>query len=149
MTKNKIRSLIKEPYHIINLSFAGIIILIFIYSGIFSAEKSNHPIKSACEVMTGEPCSSSGLSRSFSEIVRFNFESANEYNQFGILIFSFFLIQFFLRTLVSILVYFKRNRISQIIVIDSLTSISLYIYCFRGILFWINSYFCGVINFHA
>jgi len=30
---------LKEPYHIINLCFAGIFLLIFIYSGIFSAEK--------------------------------------------------------------------------------------------------------------
>ena len=49
------RSLGSEPYHIINLSFAGIILLIFIYSGIFSAEKNNYPIKSACEILTGQP----------------------------------------------------------------------------------------------
>jgi hypothetical protein len=126
---------LKEPYHIINLCFAGIILLIFMYSGIFSADKNNYPIKSACEIIKAEPCPSSGLSRSFSEIVRLEFESARSYNEHSLNIFTFFLIQLVLRGLVSILVYFKRNRISQIIIIDSLISISLYIYCFRGILF--------------
>jgi len=126
---------IKEPYHIINLCFAGIILLIFIYSGIFSANKNNYPIKSACEVITGKPCVSSGLSRSFSEIVRLKFESAKEYNQYGLSVFTFFLIQFILRIFVSILIYFKRKQTSQIIILDSIISICLYLYCFWGILF--------------
>jgi hypothetical protein len=126
---------LKEPYHIINLYFAGIILLIFMYSGIFSADKNNYPIKSACKIMTGEPCASSGLSRSFSEIVRFNFKSAKAYNKHGLSIFAFFLLQFIFCILVSVLVQVKRNQINKIIVIDSLISISLYIYCFKGILF--------------
>lgn len=133
--KINIGSLSKEPYHIINLCFAGIILLIFMYSGIFSADKNNYPIKSACEIIKGEPCPSTGLSRSFSEIVRFNFKSAKSYNEHSLNIFAFFLIQLVLRILVSILVYFKRNLTNHILFIDSLISISLYIYCFRGILF--------------
>jgi hypothetical protein len=126
---------LKEPYHIINLCFAGIILLIFMYSGIFSADKNNHPIKSACEIIKAESCPSTGLSRSFSEIVRLEFESAKSYNEHSLSIFAFFLIQLVTRILVSILVYFKRNLTNHILFIDSLISISLYIYCFRGILF--------------
>ncbi len=132
--KNKFGSFFKEPYHIINLCFAGIIILIFIYSGIFSAEKDNHPIKSTCEILTGQPCESTGLSRSFSEIVRFKFESAKSYNKYGIKIFLFFLIQFFLRIISSVILQFKVLKQRQHIFIDSLLSVSLYIYCFWNLI---------------
>ena len=123
-----------EPYHIINLSFAGIILMIFIYSGIFSAEKNNYPIKSACEILTGQPCSSTGLSRSFSEIVRFKFESARSYHPNGIKVFSFFLIQFFLRFLISGMLYYMNNKKTTIIALDAIISVSLYIYCFWEII---------------
>ena len=109
--------------------------LVFIYSGIFSVEKNNHPIKSACEVMTGEPCASTGLSRSFSEIVRFKFESAKSYNKYGLRIFAFFLVQFFLRVLFSWLIYKIRIPKTPIIIFDSVFSTLLYIYCFWGIIF--------------
>lgn len=133
--KINIGSLSKEPYHIINLCFAGIILLIFMYSGIFSADKNNYPIKSACEIIKGEPCPSTGLSRSFSEIVRFKFNSAKEYNKYGLSVFAFFLIQFILRALISILIIFKKIRINKIVMFDSILSVCLYVYCFKGILF--------------
>ena len=120
----------KESYHIINLYFAGIIIMIFIYSGIFSAEKENHPIKSACKTITREPCKTTGLSRSFSEIVRFKFESARSYNKYGIIIFSFFLIQLFIRLITSLILYFKILNQKTLIITDSLFSIGLYLFCF-------------------
>lgn len=132
--KNKFGSFFKEPYHIINLCFAGIIILIFIYSGIFSAEKNNHPIKSTCEILTGQPCESTGLSRSFSEIVRFKFESAKSYNQYGIRIFMFFFLQFLLRIISSVILQFKVLKQRQHIFIDSLLSVGLYIYCFWNLI---------------
>lgn len=135
MTKKNNGLLIKEsPYHIINICFAGIIILIFLYSGIFSAEKNNYPIKSACEVLTGEPCSSSGLSRAFSEIVRFNFDSAIKYNDHSIKVFLFFLIQLFLRLFISIALHYVKNKYTLIIITDSVISISLYTYCFWNII---------------
>ena len=132
--KNKFGSFFKEPYHIINLCFAGIIIMIFIYSGIFSAQKDNHPIKSTCEILTGQPCESTGLSRSFSEIVRFEFESALSYNKYGIRIFLFFLIQLFLRLLVSLSFYKKVLPTYLLVIIDSIIAVGLYLYCFWGII---------------
>lgn len=132
--KNKFGSILKEPYHIINLSFAGIILLIFIYSGIFSAEKDNHPIKSACANIENHPCKSEGLSRSFSEIIRFKFESARSYNNSGIRIFSFFLIQLFMRFSATLLLYYKKVFQNRLVVIDSIISVSLYVYCFWRII---------------
>ena len=132
--KNKFGSFFKEPYHIINLCFAGIIIMIFIYSGIFSAEKDNHPIKSTCEILTGQPCESTGLSRSFSELVRFKFERAKSYNKYGIKVFLFFLIQLLIRLLVSITYYKKNLHTNLLIIFDSIIAIGLYLYCFWGII---------------
>lgn len=133
--KNKFGSILKEPYPIINLAFAGIIMLIFIYSGIFSAEKNNHPIKSACAQIYGHPCKSKGLSRSFSEIVRFNLESARSYNKYGITVFLFFLFQLFLRFISSFVLYKKILPQKTLVIFDSILSIGLYFYCFRGIIF--------------
>jgi len=132
--KNKFGSFYKEPYHIINLCFTGIIILIFIYSGIFSAEKNNHPIKSSCATVEDHPCKSEGLSRSFSEIVRFKFESAKSYNKFGILIFLFFFTQLFLRILSSILLQLEVLRKTRLVIADSVISAGLYLYCFWGVI---------------
>ncbi|KPK87627.1 MAG: hypothetical protein AMS27_01835 [Bacteroides sp. SM23_62_1] len=106
--------------------------MIFIYSGLFSAEKDNHPIPSIYEKITGEPTASSGLSRSFSEIVRGRFDSARSYNQYGIPVFIFFFIQFFQRIIVSILRYKMTIHRRWLLIGDVIISIALFLYCFKG-----------------
>lgn len=86
-----------EPYHIINLVFAGVIVLIFAYSGIFSPVKNNYPVVCIHELLTGEPCFSCGLSHSFSLIVRGRISEAYEWNPYGMRIFLFFVSQLILR----------------------------------------------------
>jgi len=125
---------LKEPYHIINLTFAGIILMIFFYSGIFSAKKNNHPIKSSCAEIENHPCKSEGLSRSFSEIVRFKFKSAKSYNKYGIRVFLFFLIQLFLRAATSLLLYYQFIKQKKLVALDAFISSMLYFYCFWGII---------------
>lgn len=132
--KNSRDLFLKEPYHIINLTFAGIILMIFIYSGIFSAEKNNHPIESNCAGIENHPCKSEGLSRSFSEIVRFKFESAKSYNKYGIRVFSFFLFQLFLRVAASLLLHYQIIKQRKLVVLDAVISAMLYFYCFWGII---------------
>jgi len=120
---------VTESYVIVNLIIAGIIVLIILYSGIFSAQKNNHPIPSVCPT---EPCASTGLSRSFSEIVRFNFESAEKFNSNGIAIFLFFFIQFWLRIVLSV-TYLKLNSIRKtVIFLDSIFSIAFFAFAFRN-----------------
>jgi len=132
--KSNYGSIFIEPYHIINLCFAGIIMLILIYSGIFSAERNNHPIKSACANIEGHPCKSEGLSRSFSEIVRFKFDSAKSYNKYGLQVFMFFFLQLFLRFIASVLLIKNAIKQNQLVVLDSVLSVVLYFYCFWGII---------------
>ena len=118
-----------SDYKLLNYIFAGIFGLVFVYSGIFSAQKCNYPIHSAC--VTND-CSSTGLSRAFSEIVRFDFDSALTFNSNSLFVFSFFLIQFFLRFLVIGLLQKKLN-LYRILLADITFSVTLFIVSFWNI----------------
>lgn len=89
---------VANPYRTINAALAACILLIFIYSAIFSPDKGRHPVPSSHKLLTGENTTSTGLSRGFSSILRLNFEQARSYNKYSLRIFLFFLIQLFLRT---------------------------------------------------
>jgi len=84
-------------YKTVNLLLAGIILCIFIYSGLFTPEGSKHPIPSIYSQITGNTSPSTGLSRSFSAIVRGNIQLAKSFNPFGLQIFLFFSIQLVFR----------------------------------------------------
>ena len=132
----RIRNILSEPYTKINFIFTGIILLVFIYSGIFSANGIKHPIESACIQKDNKKCVSTGLSRSFSEIVRLNFDKAKKYNINGILVFLFFFIQFFLRILFSFFYIKKIFSEKSIIFIDVIVSIILFSLTFKNLIFW-------------
>ena len=121
---------IRTPYLIINYILAGIILLVFLYSGIFSAGKDNYPLPSFYEEITGESSPSSGLSKSFSEIIRGNFEAASSYNESGFLIFTFFLVQLILRMAVSLILIRGIMPDKWLARADIIFSTSLFIYCF-------------------
>ena len=133
-----------KSYLIVNLVLAGSIGLIFVYSGIFSAEKDNYPLPSFFEEITGEVPPSAGMSRAFSELVRGNFGAASAYNPDSPLIFAFFLIQFIQRTAVTFLllkeartgskplVRMSHPTIKYLLPIDVIASMILFIFCFRG-----------------
>ncbi len=122
-----------HPYKIINLIFAGIILLIMVYSGIFSAE-NEHPIDCVYQKTHNIPCATCGLSKSFSEIMRGDLEKANDYNENGMPLFLFFIIQLMMRVIGTII--FSKNLINPkiLITIDALASIFLFLYCFRNLL---------------
>ena len=106
--------------------------MVFIYSGLFSAKEGNHPVPSFYEKITGETAPSSGLSRAFSEIVRGNLDAAKGYNRDSLPIFSFFLIQFMQRILVTLLLYKQIPRTQYLLVTDLAISILLFLFCFKG-----------------
>jgi hypothetical protein len=123
---------INKPYFIVNLSLAGIIMMVFIYSGLFSAKADNHPVPSFYERITGDTAASSGLSRAFSEIVRGNLDAARSYNSESLLIFSFFLIQLIQRIFVTLLLFRQKPRIQYLFSADLVISLVLFLYCFKG-----------------
>ena len=125
---------IRTPYLIINYILAGIILLVFIYSGIFSAGKDNYPLPSFYEEITGETSPGSGLSKSFSEIIRGNFEAGSAYNESGILIFAFFLVQLIMRISASLLLLWKIMAQKWLARADIVLSILLFLYCFRDMI---------------
>jgi hypothetical protein len=120
-----------EPYLIINIVFAGIILLIMLYSGIFSPEKDNYPVSCIHQELTGEPCVSCGLSHSFSLILRGRITEAYQWNIYGMRVFLFFVSQFFLRIMFS--VFYTRNPEThkQLIILDIIGSTILFLLAFQ------------------
>ncbi len=108
-------------YKIINYIFAGIIVIIFIYSGIFSPQGNNYPVSCVHEQLTGLSCPSCGMSHSFSYIIRGDIKEAIIWNEYGPRVFLFFLFQLMLR--ISNIVIL--NRKPQLIRSVSLSDIAL------------------------
>jgi Protein of unknown function (DUF2752) len=90
-----------KPYLIINIVFAGVILLILIYSGIFSPDKNNYPVTCIHERLSGSTCFSCGLSHSFSLIIRGRVEEAYQWNIYGMRVFIFFVSQLLMRIIFS------------------------------------------------
>ena len=153
-----------SPYQMINILTGLVIVMVFIYSGIFNTGDGYYPVECAHVSIYGEDCPTCGLSKSFSEMVKGNFSSASEYNRNGPLLFAFFISQLFLRTIAGVFLL-RMERISTrnpgeinaplesrsgtrypgsadqkkktLIFSDAAVSFVLFIVCFRNLLvFW-------------
>ena len=111
-----------EPYLIINIFFAGVILFIIAYFGFFSPEKDNYPVICLHEKLTGEQCFSCGLSHSFSLIVRGRIDEAYRWNLYGMRVFLFFASQLILRVVFSIFYLWYPDTRKQLITIDCIGS---------------------------
>jgi len=118
-------------YKIINYIFAGIIVIVFAYSGIFSPRENNYPVSCVHEQLTGLSCPSCGMSHSFSYLIRGDIKKAAEWNIYGPRVFLFFLFQLVLR--ISNIVALTRKP--GMIRIISLSDISLSVLSV-GLGFW-------------
>jgi hypothetical protein len=119
-----------EPYLIINIILAGVIVLIFAYSGFFSPVKDNYPVVCLHEKLTGEPCVSCGLSHSFSLILRGQVKEAYQWNRYGMQIFLFFVAQLLLRVGFSIFYLKYPDTRKQLIIIDCIGSGIIFLVAF-------------------
>ena len=88
-----------DSYRIINIIFAGVIGLVFIYSCLFLPENGSHMIPSFYTDITGHSSPSLGLSRAFSALVRGDIALANQFNPHALNIFAFFCFQFLYRVI--------------------------------------------------
>jgi hypothetical protein len=120
----------EEPYLLINTILAGVIVLIFLYSGFFSPDRNNYPVVCIHEKITGEQCASCGLSHSFSLIVRGRITEAYEWNIYGLRIFIFFASQLVMRAVFSFFYLKYRGTGRQLIIYDIIVSAVLFIVCF-------------------
>lgn len=93
----QMKALAREPYHIINMCFAAVILIVIAYSAVFSPQKNNYPVVCLHQKLTGQPCVSCGLSHSFSLIMQGKIDEANRWNQHGLRIFLFFAAQLVFR----------------------------------------------------
>lgn len=114
-----------KSYLKINLIFAGIIVALLVYSGVFHTNTS-YPIHS----MYKQNVISTGMSRAFSEIVRFHFDKAKAYNPYAISIFLFFFCQLFLRIISSIFLLKGKISKNNLLFADIFISILLFLYSF-------------------
>jgi hypothetical protein len=121
-----------DSYQIINLIFGVIILMVFIYSGIFRSQDS-FPITSQYKLITGESTQSTGLSRAFSEILRFNFREAKNYNEYSWEVFAFFLLQLLMRVIFFFSYSHIRNK-RLMIRFDAIGSTILFLLCFRDLI---------------
>ncbi len=119
-----------DSYRIINIIFAGVIGLVFIYSCLFLPENGTHLVPSFYTDITGHSSPSLGLSRAFSALVRGQLNLANQFNPHALNIFVFFCFQLLFR-LISLKVdgisFISRKRWIQV---DILLSISLFLIAF-------------------
>lgn len=135
-SKTRIR-ILNEPYLTINIFLAGAIVLILVYSGIFSPEKDNYPVTCIHEKITGEPCVSCGLSHSMSLILRGRINEANEWNVYGMRVFLFFVSQLLMRIVFSG-IYIRHTGIrKQLILFDILGSSAMFLITFIPFLVYI------------
>jgi hypothetical protein len=126
-----------ESYLIINIFLAGVIVLIFAYSGFFSPEKDNYPVTCIHEKITGAPCVSCGLSHSISLILRGRINEAYEWNLYGMRVFLFFASQLILRIVFSkTYVSFPSLR-KQLILFDIIGSSVIFLITFIPFLIYI------------
>ncbi|MCX6333412.1 MAG: DUF2752 domain-containing protein [Bacteroidia bacterium] len=127
----------KEPYLIINIVLAGVIILIMIYSGIFSPVENNYPVICVHEKLTGEPCVSCGLSHSFSLIVRGRINEAYDWNIYGMRIFIFFAAQLLMRIVFSRVYINHAVSRKQLIMFDIIGSSVIFLIAFMPFMIYI------------
>jgi hypothetical protein len=129
MNEKKVR-IWNEPYLIINIAFAGVILLIFAYSGIFSPDKDNYPVVCIHEKLTGLPCVSCGLSHGFSLIVRGRISEAFKWNIYAMRVFLFFASQLLLRVIFSVFYMKYPDTRKQLILVDCIGSGIIFLVAF-------------------
>lgn len=129
-TKNVIlKNFLSVPYFVINIFILLFLTAVFIYFSLFSAQKNNYPLQSSLEIIHAGKEISTGLSHSFSEIIRGNLRSAKEHNVYGLNIFLFFALQLIMRILFTLLFHFT-NRPKNIIFADVTISLILFMILF-------------------
>jgi hypothetical protein len=131
--------LLVEPYTFINIFFAGVILLVIAYSGIFSPVKDNYPVICMHEKLTGLPCASCGLSHSFSLIVRGKITEAYAWNIYGMRVFLFFALQLILRIVFSLYYIRYPQNGKQLIITDSIVSGIMFLLAFWPYMSWLVS----------
>lgn len=118
-----------DSYKKINVILIFIIMFIFFYC--FFLPYLNFGLRSSCEGLPLAYCKSRGLTRAFSQILRFHFQEAIAYNPFSIKIFCFFFFQLIARFLINRIISFSLFR--KILILDVSISAISFLLCFYNL----------------
>jgi len=111
-----------NQYLLLNLIFAGVILLIMGYSIFYSPDEERYPVPCVHEKLTGEPCPSCGLSHAFSLIVRGRIDEALEWNSHSVRVFLFFAVQLLMRAGLAAAALKSVKNLKQMAVADAVVS---------------------------
>jgi hypothetical protein len=118
-----------DSYKKINVILIFIIMFIFFYC--FFLPYLNFGLRSSCEGLPLAYCKSRGLTRAFSQILRFHFQEAIAYNPFSIKIFCFFFLQLIVRFLINMIISFSLFR--KILIFDVSLSVISFLFSFYNL----------------
>ena len=111
-----------KQYLLLNLIFAGVILLIMGYSIFYSPDEERYPVPCVHEKLTGEPCPSCGLSHAFSLIMRGRIDEALEWNSHSVRVFLFFAVQLLMRAGLAAAALKPVKKLRQVAVADAVVS---------------------------
>ena len=120
-----------NPYRIINIILAGVLIVIFSYSGFFVSYFSKYGVSCAFRSQTGLDCATCGFTRDFN-IFLTKGDFGNPFNQFSSSVFVFLVIQFFLRF--GIMILNLDIKFKQLYLVDAIFSVVYFLNVFVPIL---------------
>lgn len=118
-----------DSYKKINVILIFIIMFIFFYC--FFLPYLNFGLRSSCEGLSLAYCKSRGLTRAFSQILRFHFKEAIAYNPFSIKIFCFFFFQLIARFLINRII--SISLFKRILILDVSISAISFLFCFYNL----------------
>lgn len=119
-----------DSYKKINIILIFMIMFIFFYC--FFLPYLNFGLRSSCEGLPLMYCKSRGLTRAFSQILRFHFQEAIIYNPFSLKIFSFFFFQLIARFFINWIISFSLFK--SILIFDVSISVISFLFCFYNLI---------------
>ena len=124
-----------KSYFLVNLIFAILLVIIFVYSGIFDPKQDKYFIKCIHTELLGRKCSTCGMSHGFSSILRGNINDALKFQPNSVPIFEFFAIQLSMRLLLIFLLKKSDIAYSYLTNIDITLTLLLFIFFFKNLIF--------------
>ncbi|URM39144.1 DUF2752 domain-containing protein [Flavobacterium anhuiense] len=103
----------------------------FIFFYCFFLPYLNFGLRSSCEGLPLAYCKSRGLTRAFSQILRFHFQEAIAYNPFSIKIFCFFFLQLIARFLINMII--SSSLFRKILIFDVSISVISFLFSFYNL----------------
>ncbi|WP_374121111.1 DUF2752 domain-containing protein [Flavobacterium sp. LHD-85] len=119
-----------DSYKKINVIMVFIIMFVFFYC--FFLPYLNFGLQSSCEGLPLVYCKSRGLTRAFSQILRFHFQEAIAYNPFSVKIFGFFLFQLLVRFFINWII--SSSLFRRILIFDVSISAISFLFCFYNLI---------------